>query len=1062
LMFVKVCFFLLFFFIDPAYSLILPPDPFESADHYALLNPASDGAITQILVKDPIPADANHRTLLIHYQKTPDSLPVLIAEYRPEQLHLGPAPDAYRPPPPPPDGTLIFGPVTVLRKREAPKTEQVSFSISDATGPFLLRVTKGRLCGAKRATYAWVKLNGSEVFRPSEFKQNVTELSRQVTLLSGENLLEVKLRGVPGSFITLELFRLDRRACPVLDAHTFKRSKGKLSQETLEFELGPQFFGPFTLHLTNGTTDGYQRVDSAKIKLNGRLVFEPHDFNKLAEEVSRIVSLRSKNKLSVELRGAPGDFLTLWIVGHDHTPPIVTIINPSFGDTFDTDLIAVRGTVDDPFSSVTVNGITAQVDYDGFFTVEGITLVEGENAIRVVATDTCGNQGEVEIVVYLTTVRRGPYLLFCPEPFLERPPDLPEEGCNQERFAKYIAAIGGLTDETAVSVTINGVLFPKGVEVLNPEKGLQGIREGNFFWVFVDILQVDGSHPFTAVATNAEGRQTEATVYFLRDTVPPKLTVASPTDGLVTSNPEITITGTVDDPEAMVRLGWYGAEIPVEGGSFTTTDTLPWEGSNYVIVTAIDPAGNSAYFSRMVILDTQPPQINVTYPAEGSAVNTPILNVTGNVIDENINEVTVSVNGSQPQTLTLTGTNFSGVSNLASGQNTLTFHAVDKAGNTSSVTRSVLLDVEVPAVTMTAPLSGVVISGMVNVTVEATDSASGIASVTLYVDGQAQTTLNQAPFSFSVDTSGLVPGPHTLTTRAADQAGNQGETSITIVVVEAIRIEITSPTNGSTTNKSTGIVQGKIYNETGEVGVVVNGILAEVQGGNFAVIVPLQIGQNIIIATATGPDGIQGQASITINTETQEEFISLTAIPTSGTLDQIGILNVTFEAQVSLVNPVSSYSWDFNGDGTPELVGAEASVTAQYQYPGLYFPKVSVTDTQGSVYTETTIVHVLSREEMNALLKSKWEAMEGALGQGNIDEALNYFITDSREEYREIFEVLAPQLPALVSAMREINMVEIKGNLAEYYIKRFQKGVDISYFIYFMRDENGVWRISSF
>jgi hypothetical protein len=34
--------------------------------------------------------------------------------------------------------------------------------------------------------------------------------------------------------------------------------------------------------------------------------------------------------------------------------------------------------------------------------------------------------------------------------------------------------------------------------------------------------------------------------------------------------------------------------------------------------------------------------------------------------------------------------------------------------------------------------------------------------------------------------------------------------------------------------------------------------------------------------------------------------------------------------------------------------------------------------------------------------------------------------------------------------------------LAEYYIKRFQRGVDISYFIYFMRDENGIWRISSF
>jgi hypothetical protein len=235
-----------------------------------------------------------------------------------------------------------------------------------------------------------------------------------------------------------------------------------------------------------------------------------------------------------------------------------------------------------------------------------------------------------------------------------------------------------------------------------------------------------------------------------------------------------------------------------------------------------------------------------------------------------------------------------------------------------------------------------------------------------------------------------------------------------------------------------------------------------VQGGEFAVIVPLQSGENIIAAIATRPDGVQGQAQITINTETQQEFVRLTATPTSGTLNQTGILDVTFEAQAYLPSPVSNYSWAFNGDGAAEITGTEPIVISQYQYPGLYFPRVTVTDNQGNTYTQTTLVNVLSREEMDALLKSKWEGMKAALSQGNINEALNYFIRDSREEYREIFELLAPQLSALVSAMREINVVEIKGNLAEYYIKRFQKGVDISYFIYFMRNENGIWRISSF
>jgi len=398
---------------------------------------------------------------------------------------------------------------------------------------------------------------------------------------------------------------------------------------------------------------------------------------------------------------------------------------------------------------------------------------------------------------------------------------------------------------------------------------------------------------------------------------------------------------------------------------------------------------------------------------------------------------------------------------LVPGLHTLTARAIDRMGNQAETNVTIFFDHVPPAVSITSPASGTMVSGTITVMVEASDSISGVASVNLYINNQLHSTLTQPPFNFAVDTSGFVPGSYTVTARAIDRVGNQAEASIALSV-SAFRIEIISPVNGATINKSRTIVYGKMYEQTGETGVVVNGVLAEVQGGDFAVIVPLQIGQNIITATATRPDGIQGQAQITINIETQEEFIRLTATPTSGILDQTGILNVTFEAEAYLVNPVSSYSWDFNGDGTPETTGTEATVIAQYQFPGIYFPRVTVTDNQGNTFTETTLVSILSREELDALLRAKWEGMKGALSQGNITEALNYFVNDSREEYREIFELLAPQLPGLVSTMREINMVEIKGNMAEYYIKRFQRGVDISYFIYFIKDENGIWRISSF
>ncbi len=163
----------LLFFVTSAHSLILPPDPFESTDRFALLNSALDGTITHASVKvkapgldalgpgqlwaflqyktpennqffssdsnpvaiqglsttpstliefdftsKPIPANAYHQRLHVYYQVSPETLPLSVAEYHPGQLLVSPLESAYQAPPPPAGGTLIFGPVTFFRERE--------------------------------------------------------------------------------------------------------------------------------------------------------------------------------------------------------------------------------------------------------------------------------------------------------------------------------------------------------------------------------------------------------------------------------------------------------------------------------------------------------------------------------------------------------------------------------------------------------------------------------------------------------------------------------------------------------------------------------------------------------------------------------------------------------------------------------------------------------------------------------------------------------------------------------------------------------------------------------
>ena len=299
---------------------------------------------------------------------------------------------------------------------------------------------------------------------------------------------------------------------------------------------------------------------------------------------------------------------------------------------------------------------------------------------------------------------------------------------------------------------------------------------------------------------------------------------------------------------------------------------------------------------------------------------------------------------------------------------------------------------------------------------------------------------------------------NTLNVKLASGPGGFIKLSIQCVS-GCLGIEITSPAHGATINKSRVLIQGILSHLSGETGVIVNSIPGQTQGTNFAAMVPLQQGQNSITATATDACGYKVQDTITINTETLQEPIRLTAIPSSGT----PTLNVTFEAEPSIQNPVSNYAWDLNGDGTPEQTGPTLSkLTTQYQNSGLYFPKVTITDTEGNTYEETTMINVLSKVEMDALLKGKWEGMKEALGQGKVEKALLYFTQGSKERYRGIFTAISNQLPDIVRNMQEIRLIYMKDGVAKYRIRRIENAGEVTYYIYFEVDENGLWRLRQF
>lgn len=89
-----------------------------------------------------------------------------------------------------------------------------------------------------------------------------------------------------------------------------------------------------------------------------------------------------------------------------------------------------------------------------------------------------------------------------------------------------------------------------------------------------------------------------------------------------------------------------------------------------------------------------------------------------------------------------------------------------------------------PMVSIASPKNNAHVSGTVTVTVNASDTSSAIAKVSLLIDGvfglKASTS---SPYTFTINTKLLSDGTHTLRARAVDAAGNVGtSTTVSILV----------------------------------------------------------------------------------------------------------------------------------------------------------------------------------------------------------------------------------------------------------------------------------------
>jgi hypothetical protein len=272
----------------------------------------------------------------------------------------------------------------------------------------------------------------------------------------------------------------------------------------------------------------------------------------------------------------------------------------------------------------------------------------------------------------------------------------------------------------------------------------------------------EGKNTLSSYVTDGSGRRSSTVdSSFTIDSIAPAFQNVAPPDRSVFVSPNITIQGSLDDPQGVVLL--QGQTAAKQNFSFPVVLS---PGSNTFNLSAVDLAGNTRSLQLVYIYNTL--TLALTGPQSGAVIDDNKVTVTGTFSGDA--NPTITVNG---VVATLNGNSFTAVVPLAAGLNTLTVKGTTTSG--AVATQTLTVTSTFPGVTIASPTNGATINGgfaFVSGTVQApAGSGVNVNGVVAAVDAASHFYANNVP---------LQPGTNTLTATVTTRSGKSSTSSVNV------------------------------------------------------------------------------------------------------------------------------------------------------------------------------------------------------------------------------------------------------------------------------------------